>query len=60
MCATCGCGDDATTITAMSAWTLAKLSKGRFTLGLGSQVKAHIERRYGMAWSPAIPPVAGS
>jgi len=43
------------TITAMSAWTLAKLSKGRFTLGLGSQVKAHIERRYGMAWSPAGP-----
>jgi probable F420-dependent oxidoreductase len=43
------------TVTAMSAWTLAKLSKGRFTLGLGSQVKAHIERRYGMAWSPAGP-----
>jgi probable F420-dependent oxidoreductase len=43
------------TITAMSAWTLAKLSKGRFTLGLGSQVKAHIERRYGMTWSPAGP-----
>lgn len=43
------------TITAMSAWTLAKLSKGRFILGLGPQVKAHIERRYGMAWSPAGP-----
>jgi probable F420-dependent oxidoreductase len=43
------------TVTAMSAWTLAKLSKGRFTLGLGSQVKAHIERRYGMTWSPAGP-----
>jgi probable F420-dependent oxidoreductase len=42
-------------ITAMSAWTLAKLSKGRFVLGLGPQVKAHIERRYGMAWSPAGP-----
>lgn len=42
-------------ITAMSAWTLAKLSRGRFTLGLGSQVKAHIERRYGMAWSAAGP-----
>ena len=24
-------------------------------LGLGTQVKAHIERRYGMAWSPAGP-----
>ena len=43
------------TITAMSAWTLAKLSKGRFILGLGPQVKAHIERRYGLAWSPAGP-----
>jgi probable F420-dependent oxidoreductase len=42
-------------ITAMSAWTLAKLSRGRFTLGLGSQVKAHIERRYGMTWSAAGP-----
>src|SRR5215475_8882927 len=42
-------------VTAMSAWTLAKLSRGRFTLGLGPQVKAHIERRYGLAWSPAGP-----
>lgn len=43
------------TVTAMSAWTLAKLSRGRFTLGLGSQVRAHIERRYGLPWSPAGP-----
>ncbi|HYC64616.1 MAG TPA: TIGR03617 family F420-dependent LLM class oxidoreductase [Reyranellaceae bacterium] len=43
------------TVTAMSAWTLQKLSNGRFTLGLGTQVKAHIERRYGMAASPAGP-----
>ena len=43
------------TVTAMSAWTLQKLSHGRFTLGLGTQVKAHIERRYGLAWSPAGP-----
>jgi probable F420-dependent oxidoreductase len=43
------------TVTAMSAWTLAKLSRGRFTLGLGSQVRAHIERRYGVPWSPAGP-----
>jgi probable F420-dependent oxidoreductase len=39
------------TITAMSAWTLQKLARGRFTLGLGPQVRAHIERRYGLAWS---------
>jgi probable F420-dependent oxidoreductase len=43
------------TITAMSAWTLQKLSGGRFTLGLGPQVKGHIERRYGMKWSAAGP-----
>jgi probable F420-dependent oxidoreductase len=43
------------TVTAMSAWTLQKLSHGRFTLGLGTQVKAHIERRFGLAWSPAGP-----
>ena len=43
------------TITALSAWTLQKLSAGRFTLGLGPQVKGHIERRYGLSWSPAGP-----
>jgi probable F420-dependent oxidoreductase len=43
------------TITALSAWTLQKLSRGRFTLGLGPQVRAHIERRYGMAWSAPGP-----
>jgi probable F420-dependent oxidoreductase len=42
-------------VTAHSAWTLQKLSRGRFTLGLGSQVKGHIERRYGMRWSAAGP-----
>ena len=39
------------TVTAMSAWTLQKLSKGRFALGLGTQVKGHIQRRFGMQWS---------
>jgi probable F420-dependent oxidoreductase len=43
------------TVTAHSAWSLQKLSRGRFTLGLGSQVKGHIERRFGMKWSPAGP-----
>jgi len=42
-------------VTAMSAWTLQKLSRGRFTLGLGTQVRGHIMRRYGMSWSPAGP-----
>jgi probable F420-dependent oxidoreductase len=34
-------------VTAQSAWELAELSGGRFRLGLGTQVRAHIERRYG-------------
>lgn len=35
---------------AYTAWDLAQLSGGRFILGLGTQVKAHIERRFGQAW----------
>ncbi|MGE0484220.1 MAG: TIGR03617 family F420-dependent LLM class oxidoreductase [Gammaproteobacteria bacterium] len=37
-------------VTAMSAWTLQKLSGGRFELGLGSQVRGHVRRRFGMDW----------
>ena len=33
-----------------TAWDLAHQSGGRFTLGLGTQVRAHVERRFGMAW----------
>jgi probable F420-dependent oxidoreductase len=33
------------------AHDLNSFSGGRFTLGLGSQVKAHIERRFSMPWS---------
>jgi probable F420-dependent oxidoreductase len=33
------------------AYDLAGYTRGRFVLGLGSQVKAHIERRYSMPWS---------
>jgi len=43
------------TVTAMSAWTLQKLSGGRFTLGLGTQVRGHIRRRYGLQWSAPGP-----
>jgi len=32
------------------AWDLAAQSEGRFILGLGTQVKAHIERRFGQPW----------
>ena len=35
---------------AYTAWDLAEASDGRFILGLGTQVKAHIERRFGMPW----------
>lgn len=34
-------------VTAQSAWELAEATGGRFRLGLGTQVRAHIERRYG-------------
>ena len=33
-------------VTAATAWELAQTSGGRFRLGLGTQVRAHIERRY--------------
>ncbi|HNA98837.1 MAG TPA: TIGR03617 family F420-dependent LLM class oxidoreductase [Marmoricola sp.] len=38
-------------VTAYSAWDLQQLSGGRFILGLGSQIKPHITRRYSMPWS---------
>jgi probable F420-dependent oxidoreductase len=37
-------------VTAQAAWELADLTQGRFVLGLGTQVKAHIERRYGVPY----------
>ncbi|HWM34063.1 MAG TPA: TIGR03617 family F420-dependent LLM class oxidoreductase [Pseudolysinimonas sp.] len=36
---------------AMAANDIQLVSGGRFLLGLGSQVKAHIERRFSMPWS---------
>jgi probable F420-dependent oxidoreductase len=38
-------------VTAQLAWDLQQLSGGRFRLGLGTQVKAHVERRYAAKWS---------
>jgi probable F420-dependent oxidoreductase len=43
------------TIVASQAWDLAANSNGRFVLGLGSQVKGHNERRFGIAWSAPAP-----
>ncbi|MAS56888.1 MAG: LLM class F420-dependent oxidoreductase [Pimelobacter sp.] len=37
---------------ANAAWDLQLMTKGRFRLGLGSQIKPHIEKRYGATWSP--------
>jgi|SRR5581483_5367690 len=37
------------------AWELAENTKGRFRLGLGSQVRAHVERRYGSHFDPPGP-----
>jgi probable F420-dependent oxidoreductase len=41
--------------TAQIAWDLQKYSRGRFHVGLGTQVKGHIVRRYGMDWAPPGP-----
>ena len=39
---------------AYTAWDLSAQSGGRFILGLGTQVKAHIERRFGMTWPESV------
>lgn len=40
---------------AMMAWDIHQASKGRFTLGLGSQVKGHNVRRFSVPWTPPAP-----
>lgn len=42
-------------VTAATAWELAEATDGRFRLGLGTQVRAHIERRYGTEFDPPGP-----
>jgi len=37
-------------VSAAAAWEIAANTGGRFRLGLGSQVKAHVERRYGVEY----------
>jgi probable F420-dependent oxidoreductase len=37
-------------VTAMTAWDLARLSRGKFLLGLGTQVRGHITRRFSTEW----------
>jgi probable F420-dependent oxidoreductase len=43
------------TTTGYASFDLQRLSGGRFYLGLGSQVKGQIERRFGMPWSAPGP-----
>jgi len=45
-------------ITAHIAWDLQKASGGRFTLGLGTQVKAHNERRFSVKFESPGPKMA--
>jgi probable F420-dependent oxidoreductase len=42
-------------VSAAIAWELAENTEGRFRLGLGSQVRAHVERRYGSEFDPPGP-----
>ncbi len=42
-------------ITATQANDVQRLSRGRLLLGIGSQIKPHIEKRYSMPWSHPAP-----
>lgn len=42
-------------ISAQVAWELARNTGGRFRLGLGSQVKGHVQRRYASLWDKPAP-----
>jgi len=42
-------------ITAIAAWDLQKMSAGRFELGLGTQIKPNIEKRYSARWDSPVP-----
>jgi probable F420-dependent oxidoreductase len=41
--------------TAVTGYDLQRVSQGRFLLGLGSQIKPHIEKRFSMPWSHPAP-----
>ncbi|MGY1706756.1 TIGR03617 family F420-dependent LLM class oxidoreductase [Geodermatophilus sp. SYSU D00697] len=38
-----------------TAHDLQRATRGRFVLGLGTQVRAHVERRFSMPWSAPVP-----
>jgi probable F420-dependent oxidoreductase len=39
---------------AYQAWDLQRASEGRFALGIGSQIRPHIEKRYGARWDRPV------
>ena len=41
-------------VVAQAAWDLQAYSGGRFVLGLGTQVQAHIERRFSVQWDQPV------
>lgn len=41
-------------VLAQIGWDLARFSQGRFIMGLGSQVRAHNERRFGATWDKPV------
>lgn len=42
-------------VTAHLAWDLNAASGGRFVLGLGTQIRAHNEKRFSVPWTPPVP-----
>ena len=42
-------------VMAMTAWDLARMSHGRFMLGLGTQIRPHIVRRFSTIWDSPTP-----
>jgi probable F420-dependent oxidoreductase len=42
-------------VVANTCWDLHTQSKGRFVLGLGTQVKGHNERRFSVPWTAPVP-----
>lgn len=41
-------------VVAQTGWDLASFTGGRFLLGLGTQIKPHIERRFSMPWGSPV------
>ncbi len=42
------------TVLAQTAWDIQKMSNGRLLLGLGSQVRGHVQRRFSEEWFPPV------